>query len=57
MLYEVITIYAMPVDITFSDGVSDTTVTVVIDSATQVFHIPLIGVFTWTALDRGEKIV
>jgi len=49
-------IYAMPVDITFSNGISDTTVTVVIDSATQVFHIPLIGVFTWTALDRGEKI-
>jgi hypothetical protein len=49
-------IYKMPVDITFSDGVNDTTVSVVIDSATNVFHIPLVGIFTWIALDRGEKI-
>ncbi len=49
-------IYSMPVDITFSDGVNDTTVTVTIDTVTQMFHIPLIGVFDWVALDRNEKI-
>lgn len=49
-------IYKMPVEITFSDGVNDTTVTVVIDSATNVFHIPLIGVFNWIAIDRNEKV-
>lgn len=51
-------IYQMPVDITFSNGIQpDTTVTVVIDSATNVFHIPL-GFYpaTWIALDRREKI-
>jgi aminopeptidase N len=49
-------IYSMPVEITFSDGVTDTTVTIVIDSATNYFHIPLIGVFDFIALDRREKI-
>lgn len=49
-------IYSMPVDITFSDGINDTTVTVQIDSATQMFHIPLIGVFDWIAVDRNEKV-
>jgi len=50
-------IYEMPVDITFSDGITDTTVTILIDSATQMFHIPLIMAnATWIALDRGEKI-
>lgn len=49
-------IYSMPVDITFSDGVNDTTVSVVIDSATNVFHISLIGVFDFVALDRNEKV-
>src|SRR5262249_38795077 len=50
-------IYSMPVDITFSNGLqNDTTVTIVIDSATNVFHIDLIGMFDFIALDRGEKI-
>lgn len=51
-------IYSMPVDITFSNGVlPDTTVTVVIDSATNVFHIPLVFYpANWVALDRKEKI-
>lgn len=46
----------MPVDITFSNGVMDTTVSVVIDSATNVFHIPLLGVYDFIAIDRNEKI-
>jgi len=49
-------IYEMPVEITFSDGMNDTTVTIVIDSATQMFHIPLFAVFDWVALDRSEKV-
>lgn len=50
-------IYGMPVDITFSNGTqNDTTVTVVIDSATNVFQIALIGMFDFIALDRGEKV-
>jgi hypothetical protein len=46
----------MPVEITFSNGTIDTTVTIQIDSATQMFHIPLYNVFNWVALDRNEKI-
>ncbi len=51
-------IYAQPVEITFSNGFNpDTTVTILIDSATNMFHIPLIiGNATWVALDRNEKI-
>src|SRR5258706_1329417 len=50
-------LYSMPVDITFSNGVvNDTTVSVVIDSATNVFHIALVGAFDFIALDRNEKI-
>lgn len=49
-------IYSMPVEITFANDFMDTTVTIQIDSSTQMFHIPLIGVFNWIALDRSEKI-
>ncbi|HLG35961.1 MAG TPA: M1 family aminopeptidase [Bacteroidia bacterium] len=49
-------IYSMSVDITFSNSTTDTTVSVLIDSATNVFHIPLIGVFDFIALDRNEKV-
>ncbi|HKR04173.1 MAG TPA: M1 family aminopeptidase [Bacteroidia bacterium] len=49
-------IYSMPVEITFANDFMDTTVTIQIDSATQMFHIPLIGIFSWVALDRNEKI-
>ncbi|MBK7855380.1 MAG: hypothetical protein IPJ79_11190 [Bacteroidetes bacterium] len=51
-------IYQMPVEITFSNGINpDTTVTVVIDSATNMFHIPLVfWPAIWIALDRKEKI-
>lgn len=50
-------IYNISVDITFSNGIiNDTTVTIVIDSATNVFHIPLIGVFDFISLERNEKV-
>ncbi len=49
-------LYKMPVEVTLSNGVMDTTVTVVIDSATNVFHISVVGVFDFIALDRNEKI-
>ncbi len=49
-------LYKMPVEVTLSNGVMDTTVTVVIDSATNVFHIAVVGVFDFFALDRNEKI-
>ncbi len=50
-------VYAMPVEITFSNGTTDTTVLIQIDSVHQVFHIPLIiANADWIALDRNEKI-
>lgn len=49
-------IYQMPVELTFSSFAGDTTVSVVIDSATNSFHIPLIGVFDWIAVDRNQKV-
>lgn len=50
-------IYHTPVELTFSNGFMDTTVTVIIDSATNMFHIPLlIGNAQWVAVDRNEKI-
>jgi aminopeptidase N len=50
-------LYSMPVDITFSNGIqNDTTVSVLIDSVTNVFHVALIGVFDFIALDRNEKV-
>jgi len=49
-------LYSMPVDITFRSKTNDTTVSIVIDSLTNVFHIPLIFVADWYTLDRDEKI-
>jgi aminopeptidase N len=49
-------IYKMPVEITFSNDTQDTTVTIVIDSATNVFHIPLIQTADWIMLDRNQKV-
>ncbi|MBK7967623.1 MAG: M1 family metallopeptidase [Bacteroidetes bacterium] len=49
-------IYSMPVEITFSDGIQDTTVTIIIDSLTNSYHIPLLMLPTWMALDRNEKV-
>ena len=49
-------LYEMPVEIHFSDGITDTSVTVVIDSVTNMFHIPLYFVPLWTTLDRDEKV-
>jgi hypothetical protein len=49
-------LYEMPVEINFTDGVIDTTVTVVIDSVTNMFHIPLYYAPTWIVLDRWGKV-
>lgn len=49
-------IYSMPVAINFTDGINDTTVTVTIDSATQMFHIPLVMVAEMISLDREEMV-
>jgi aminopeptidase N len=49
-------IYKMPVEITFSNQTQDTTVVIVIDSATNMFHIPLIQTADWIMLDRNQKV-
>lgn len=50
-------IYTMPVEITLSNGMQDTTVKVTIDSLTNVFHIAVIvGNANWIAIDRAEKM-
>jgi hypothetical protein len=49
-------IYKMPVELFLSNGVNDTTVTVVCDSALNSFDIVLPFVATWIAVDRSEKI-
>lgn len=49
-------LYEMPVDITFTDGLIDTTVRVLMDSATKMFHIPLFMVPEMTILDRYGKV-
>ena len=49
-------LYEMPIELNFSNGTIDTSVTVVIDSLTNLFHIPLYFMPTWTTLDRFEKV-
>jgi hypothetical protein len=49
-------LYELPVEINFSNGITDTTVRVIIDSVTNMFHIPLYFMPTWTSLDRFEKV-
>ena len=49
-------LYSMPLEINFKDGISDTTVTVKMDSASQVFHIPLLMVAQMITLDRDDKM-
>ncbi len=49
-------LYEMPVEITFTNGVTDTTVRVVIDSATNVFHIPIYFSAIAIYLDRYGKV-
>lgn len=50
-------LYKTNVDITLSDGINDTTVTVLIDSAANVFHV-LMWQFqpTWFSIDRWEQL-
>jgi aminopeptidase N len=49
-------LYAMPVDIHFTDGIIDTIVRVVIDSATNMFHIPIYFYATHVFLDRYGNV-
>jgi len=49
-------LYEMPIEINFSNGVIDTSVTVVIDSVTNMFHIPIYFMATWVTIDRNEKV-
>ncbi len=49
-------LYKMNVEITFSGNNIDTTVTVLIDSATNVFHIPIFFAAEWISLDRFDKM-
>ncbi|MFM7078216.1 MAG: T9SS type A sorting domain-containing protein, partial [Bacteroidota bacterium] len=49
-------LYEMPVEINFTDGVNDTTVRVVIDSLTNMFHIPIYFSASMITLDRYGKI-
>ncbi|MCC6383642.1 MAG: T9SS type A sorting domain-containing protein [Bacteroidia bacterium] len=49
-------IYKMPVELTFSSPAGDTTLTILIDSVTNVFHIPLIQTADWIMLDRNQKV-
>ncbi len=49
-------IYSMPVEINFTNGIIDTTLTVLIDSATQMFHCAIVMNAEMITLDRNEKI-
>ena len=51
-------LYEMPVEINFSNGngTPDTTLRVVIDSLTNVFHFPLYNTFSMVTLDRYGKV-
>ncbi len=49
-------LYEMPIEVNFSNGITDTSVTVVIDSLTNLFHIPLYFLPEWTTIDRNEKV-
>ncbi|MBL7925998.1 MAG: T9SS type A sorting domain-containing protein [Bacteroidia bacterium] len=49
-------IYKMPVDLRFTDGINDTTVTVICDSNLNTFTVVLPFNATWIAVDRAEKI-
>jgi aminopeptidase N len=49
-------LYEMPIELNFTDGVTDTTVRVVIDSTTNMFHVPLYFYATNVFLDRYGKV-
>jgi aminopeptidase N len=49
-------LYEMPIEINFTDGVNDTTVRVVIDSLTNMFHIPIYFYASMVTLDRYGKV-
>jgi hypothetical protein len=49
-------LYEMPVELNFTDGIQDTTVRVVLDSVTNMFHIPLYFYASHVFLDRYGKV-
>jgi Peptidase family M1 domain/Peptidase M1 N-terminal domain len=49
-------LYNMPLEINLTDGINDTTFSVIIDSTTQMFHCPIFFIATMLSLDRNEKI-
>ncbi|MFN5223009.1 MAG: M1 family aminopeptidase [Bacteroidota bacterium] len=49
-------LYEMAMDINFTDGINDSTVRVVLDSTTNVFHVPLYFNASMITLDRYGKV-
>ncbi|MFN8153222.1 MAG: M1 family aminopeptidase [Bacteroidia bacterium] len=49
-------LYEMPVQITLSDYYSDTTFTVTIDSATNVFHFATPNNIEWFTIDKNDRM-
>ncbi len=49
-------LYEMPVEVNLTDGINDTTFTVIIDSLTNMFHFPLLFTPTMISLDRALKV-
>jgi hypothetical protein len=49
-------LYEMPLEITLSNSLTDTTVTVVMDSATMMVHVANYFMASWISVDRFEKI-
>jgi hypothetical protein len=49
-------LYEMPIEITLTNGIQDTTVRVVIDAATNMFHIPIYFAAQTVFLDRYGKV-
>jgi hypothetical protein len=48
--------YTMPVELTFSNGISDTTIKVLINQHTNVFTINLSQNYDWIAIDRYDHM-
>lgn len=48
--------YSMPVEFTFSDGITDTTVKFLIDQTTNVFNVNLPQHYDWIAIDRYDHM-
>lgn len=49
-------LYSMPVELTFSDGINDTTIKVTIDQPTNNYTINLPQQYDWIAIDRYDHM-